>query len=70
MKFILFISICSFSTGDCLPPIKYIEYFDDWKSCAVKGLEVGKDALEEIELNKVNEYKLSIQYSCEPIVES
>jgi len=65
MKFILFIGICSFSTGECMPPIKYIEYFDDWKSCAIKGLEVGKEALEKIETDKVNKYNLSIQYSCE-----
>jgi len=48
-----------------MPPIKYIEYFDDWKSCAIKGLEVGKEALEKIETDKVNKYNLSIQYSCE-----
>lgn len=48
-----------------MPPIKYIEYFDDWKSCAIKGLEVGKEALEKIETDRVNKYNLSIQYSCE-----
>ena len=70
MKFILFIGICSFSTGECMPPIKYIEYFDDWKSCAIKGLEVGKEALEKIETDRVNKYNLSIQYSCELMVGS
>jgi len=70
MKFILYISLCSFSTGDCLPPIKHVEIFNDWKSCAKRGLELGRETLQEIEDDRVNEYKLSIQYLCEPIVES
>jgi len=70
MKFILYISLCSFSTGDCLPPIKHVEIFNDWKSCAIRGLELGREALQEIEDDRVNEYKISIQYSCQSIQES
>ena len=70
MKFILYISLCSFSTGHCLPPIKHVEIFNDWKSCATRGLELGSDALQEIEDDTVNKYKISIQYSCQSIQES
>jgi hypothetical protein len=70
MKFILVMSVCSFITGECLPPIQSLENFDDWKPCAIKGLQVGAEVLEAMDINTVNEYKLSIQYSCKPIVES
>ena len=70
MKFILYISLCSFSTGDCLPPIKHLEIFNDWKRCAKRGLELGRDALQEIEDNTVNKYKISIQYTCQSNQES
>jgi len=70
MKFILVMSVCSFITGECLPPIKYLDYFDDWKTCAVKGLQVGAEALEAMDINTVNEHRLSIQYSCEPLTQT
>jgi len=65
MKFILIISVCSFITGECLPPIQSLEYFDDWKTCAIKGLQVGVEALGAMDTTTVNQNRLSIQYSCE-----
>jgi len=70
MKFILVMGVCSFITGECLPPIQSLENFDDWKSCAIKGLQVGAEVLEAMDINTVNEHRLSIQYSCEELTQS
>ena len=64
MKFVLMLSVCSFVTGECKPPITYGQTFDTWKHCAVTALDTSIKYLEAMDSNTVNEFQLSTQYSC------
>ena len=64
MKFILMLSVCSFVTGECKPPITYAQTFDTWKHCALTALDTSVKYLESMDNKIVNELQLSTQYSC------
>ena len=64
MKFILMLSVCSFVTGECKPPITYGQTFDTWKQCAIVALDTSIQYLELMDKDTVNELQLSTQYTC------
>ena len=65
MKFILYISLCSVTANNCLEPIKHEEVFNDWNSCVVEALDISKKIMKVLDLEDINNFKLSTQYSCE-----
>ena len=69
MKFILYISLCSMTANSCLEPVTHKEVFDDWKSCVVVALNTSKNIIDKLDLDDVNNLKLSTQYSCQEIKE-
>jgi hypothetical protein len=64
MKFILLLTMCSYTTGTCLPPYEWPVKFDDSYSCSIAGYEEGARKLKEIGPEEVNKNKLSITFSC------
>ena len=64
MKFVLMLSVCSFLTGECKPPIKYEQTFDSWKHCALTALDTSSKYLLAMDDNTVNEFQLATKYSC------
>ena len=64
MKFFLILSVCSFLTGECKPPIKYEQTFDTWKECAIVALDTSIQYLELMDKDTVNKLQLSTQYTC------
>ena len=64
MKFVLMLSVCSFVTGECKPPITYAQTFDTWKQCAIVALDTSIQYLELMDKDTVNELQLSTQYTC------
>ena len=64
MKFVLMLSVCSFLTGECKEPIKYEQTFDTWKDCAIVALNTSINFLETMDIETVNKFQLSTQYSC------
>jgi len=64
MKFVLMLSVCSFVTGECKPPIVYGHTFNTWKHCALTALDTSVKYLESMDNKIVNELQLSTQYTC------
>ena len=64
MKFVLMLSVCSFVTGECKPPVVYGKTFDTWIHCALTALDTSVKYLESMDNKIVNELQLSTQYSC------
>ena len=64
MKFVLMLSVCSFLTGECKEPIKYEQTFDTWKDCAIVALNTSINFLETMDIETVNKFQLSTQYTC------
>lgn len=64
MKFILYITLCSISTNDCLEPVKNEKIFNDWNSCIVGGLNVSNNALTLFDKETINSLKLRTKFSC------
>jgi hypothetical protein len=58
------LSVCSFVTGECKPPITYAQTFDTWKQCAIVALDTSIQYLELMNTDIVNELQLSTQYTC------
>ena len=58
------LSICSFVTGECKPPITYEQTFDSWKHCALTALDTSSKYLLAMDDKIVNEFQLSTQYTC------
>lgn len=69
MKFLLYISLCSVASNTCLEPIKYEEVFNDWNTCVVTALDISKKVMKVLDLEDINKFKLSTQYSCEEVHE-
>ncbi len=64
MKFILMLSVCSFVTGECKPPITYGQTFDTWKQCAIVAMSTSMQYLQAMDDETVNKFELSTQYTC------
>jgi len=64
MKFVLMLSVCSFVTGECKPPITYGQTFDTWKQCAIVAMSTSMQYLQAMDDETVNKFELSTQYTC------
>ena len=64
MKFVLMLSVCSFVTGECKPPITYGQTFDTWKQCAIVAMSTSVQYLQAMDNETVNKFQLSTQYTC------
>ena len=53
------------TANSCLEPVKHEEVFNDWNTCVVTALDVSKKVMKILDLEDINNFKLSTQYSCE-----
>jgi hypothetical protein len=64
MKFILLLTMCSYASGNCLPPYEWPTKFNSSYDCSIAGYEEGIRKLREIGPEEVNKNKISITFSC------
>ena len=53
------------TANNCLEPVKHEEVFNDWNTCVVTALDISKKVMKVLDLEDINNFKLSTQYSCE-----
>ena len=70
MKFILTLVMCSYVSGECLPPFEWPERFDSGYDCSIAGYEEAARKLKEIGPEEVNKHRISITFSCAGIQET
>ena len=58
------LSVCSFVAGECKPPIQYQETFDRWQHCVLTALDTSTKYLLAMDIETVNKFQLSTQYTC------
>ena len=64
MKVILILYMCSFNTGACLPPYEFPIQYNDMYECLNAGYSEALKKSKEIGKKEVNEYKISITFTC------
>ena len=69
MKFVLLLTMCSYTSGTCLPPYEWPTQFKDAYDCSIFGYEEATRKLKEIGPEEVNKHKISITFSCKAVPE-
>ena len=69
-KFILILSVCSFLSGECKPPIQPTIVYDDWAECAADASVKSLELLQKEGKDNVNQYRLAVKFGCYPISET
>ena len=64
MKFVLLLTMCSYTSGTCLPPYEWPIKFNNSYECSIAGYEEAARKLKEIGPTEVNKHKISITFSC------
>ena len=64
MKYVLIMIICSFATGECMPPFKIAEYPTTY-DCLMGGYEQSIKSLKRMGPENVNKALISVRLSCE-----
>ena len=64
MKFVLMLTMCSYVSGACMPAYEWPTKFDSGYDCSIFGYEEAARKLKEIGKEEVNEYKISITFTC------
>ena len=64
MKIVLTLFLCSFTTGECLPPYKYPLQFNDMYDCLNAGYIESQKKTKEIGRAEINEHGIYIRFSC------
>ncbi len=66
MKYLLTITLCSMIDNVCIPPHTYPNEFLDLYTCQTMGYKKALDKIEEIGIDKVNEFKIYTTFACKP----
>ena len=69
-KFILILSVCSFLSGQCKPPIQPTIVYDDWAECAADASLKSLELLQKEGKDNVNKSRLAVKFGGYPINES
>ena len=64
MKFVLLLTMCSYVSGNCLPPYQWPTQFDTAYDCSIFGYEEAARKLKEIGREEVELYRISITFTC------
>ena len=70
IKFILVLSVCSFLTGECKPPVQPPIVYDSWADCATDASVKSLELLQEEGKDNVNQYRLAVKFGCYPVSET
>ena len=63
-KFILTMIMCSYASGQCIPPIEFPKHFDDMYDCMTAGYQEALKKTEELGKDQINEYGIYIKFGC------
>ena len=66
MKYFLTITLCSLVDGTCIGPHTFPNYYPDLYNCQMMGYNKAIEKIEEIGIDKVNEFKIYTTFSCRP----
>ena len=64
MKVILILYMCSFTTGQCLPPYEFPTNFNDMYECLNAGYSESLKKSKEIGRKDINENGIYIRFAC------
>ena len=64
MKFTLLMLMCSYVVGECMPPHKMPNIYDDMYSCMEAGYKESLSKLQEIGPKEVNKHRIYIKFEC------
>ena len=64
MKFILILSVCSFLTGECKPPVQPPVVYNSWSECAADASLKSLELLQKEGKANVNKYRLAVKFGC------
>ena len=64
MKIILTLLMCSYASGECMPPYKWPTEFNNMYDCSIFGYEEAARKLKEIGREEVESYRISITFTC------
>ena len=70
MKVTLFLILCSYVAGECMPPIAYHKQFNDQYDCFIEGYNQSILKMEQIGREEINEHEIYIRFICSPENES
>ena len=65
MKIILTLFLCSFTSGQCLPPYEFPKNFDNYYDCLNTGYEEALKKSKDIGKHNVNKDGLYIRFMCQ-----
>jgi hypothetical protein len=63
-KIILTLIMCSYSTGQCLPPYQYPNEFNDMYDCMMTGYLESIKKTEEFGRDQINQHGIYIKFGC------
>jgi len=66
MKYLLTITLCSMIENVCMPPHTFQKEFNDLYNCQVTGYQKAIEKIEEIGIDKINEFKIYTTFVCKP----
>ena len=64
MKFSLFMIMCSYVAGECMPPHQMPTKYNDLYSCMNAGYKESLDKSIEVGAEQINEYKIYMKFIC------
>ncbi len=64
MKIVLTLFMCSYVSGECLPPFQWPTTFNNAYDCSMFGYEEAARKLKEIGREEVELHRISITFSC------
>ena len=67
MKWILILQICSAIENSCAPQMQFPAPIDTFYDCQAIAFDVGKDWIEGMDKNLVNNKELIIKTTCTPM---
>ena len=70
IKFILVLSVCSFLTGECKPPVQPPIVYNSWADCATDASVKSLELLQKEGKDNVNKYRLAVKFGCYPVSET
>ena len=70
MKVILFLYMCSFNTGACLPPYEFPIQYNDMYECLNAGYSEALKKSKEIGRFDVNQHEIFVKFACVQEVEA
>ena len=70
IKFILVLSVCSFLTEECKPPVQPPIVYNSWADCATDASVKSLELLQKEGKDNVNKYRLAVKFGCYPVSET